>query len=125
MTKKVLLIDDDLDIQEITQIVIRKIARWKGISATTGVEGLQKAKTESPDAILLDISMPDMDGFQVFEQLQADPVTQAIPIILLTAKTSPSDRDRFAEMAIAGVISKPFDPVTLWQQVATFLGWPL
>ncbi|HIK15956.1 MAG TPA: response regulator [Leptolyngbyaceae cyanobacterium M33_DOE_097] len=125
MTKKVLLIDDDLDIQEITQIVIRKIAGWTGISATTGIEGLQKAKTELPDAILLDISMPDMDGFQVFEQLQADPVTRSIPVILLTAKTSHSDRDRFAEMAIAGVISKPFDPVTLWQQVATFLGWPL
>lgn len=123
MTKKILLIDDDQDIQDITQVVMRKMAGWETISAITGAEGLHKAATEAPDAILLDISMPDMDGFQVFEQLQSTSITQTIPVVLLTAKTLPSDRRRFAEMGVAGVISKPFDPAIVWQQVANFLQW--
>lgn len=123
MTKRILLIDDDQAIQDFTQVAIRKIAGWEAITATSGVEGITQAKAESPDAILLDISMPDMDGFQVFEQLQSDPLTRLIPVILLTAKALPSDRRRFAAMGVTGVITKPFDPVSVWQQVAKFLGW--
>lgn len=123
MTKKILLIDDDQDIQDVTQVAIRKTAAWQAIVATTGQDGMNKARTEIPDAILLDISMPDMDGFQVFEQLQADPLTQAIPVVLLTAKTLPSDRRRFAAMGVAGIITKPFDPATLSRQVSECLGW--
>lgn len=123
MTKRILLIDDDQAIQDFTQVAIRKLAGWETIGATRGTEGINRAKTEEPDAILLDISMPEMDGFQVFEQLQADPLTRSIPVILLTAKALPSDRRRFAEMGVAGVITKPFDPVMIWQQVAKFLDW--
>jgi CheY-like chemotaxis protein len=123
MTRRILLIDDDQAIQDFTRVAIRKIAGWEAITATSGIGGIIQAKTEAPDAILLDISMPDMDGFQVFEQLQSDLLTRSIPVILLTAKALPSDRRRFAEMGVAGVITKPFDPVTVWQQVAKFLGW--
>jgi CheY-like chemotaxis protein len=123
MTKKILLIDDDSAIQDFTQVAIRLIAKWEVVSALTGAEGVDKAKTEHPDAILLDISMPDMDGYQVFKHLQTAPETQTIPVVLLTAKTLPSDRRRFAEMGVAGVITKPFDPVKVWSQVAHFLGW--
>lgn len=123
MTKKILLIDDDPSIQDFTQVAIRKFTKWQSIGVVTGMEGIDQARTEAPDAILLDISMPDMDGFQVFEQLRSDPLTRSIPVILLTAKALPSDRRRFSEMGIAGVITKPFDPVTVWPQVAKFLGW--
>ena len=122
MTRKVLLIDDDLDIQDITQVVIRTLTDWTAIVATLGVEGLEKARLEMPDIILLDITMPDIDGFQVFEQLRSDSVTQAIPVIVLTAKVLPSDRRRFAEMGVVGVITKPFHPATLCQQIAQLLG---
>ena len=123
MTKKILLIDDDSSIQDITQVAIRKIAKWDVVSALSGAEGVDKAKTEHPDAILLDISMPEMNGYQVFEQLQTAPETRSIPVVLLTAKALPSDRRRFAAMGVAGVITKPFDPVNVWAQVATALGW--
>jgi CheY-like chemotaxis protein len=123
MTKKILLIDDDSAIQDFTQVAIRKFAKWDVVSALTGTEGVDKAKIEHPDAILLDISMPDMNGYQVFEQLQTDPKTQSIPVVLLTAKCLPSDRRRFAELGVAGIITKPFDPVKVWSQVASFLGW--
>lgn len=67
--------------------------------------------------------MPDMDGFQVYDRLRSDVTTQSIPVILLTAKVLPSDRQRFAKMGVAGVITKPFDPMTVWNQVNAILGW--
>ncbi|WP_088889606.1 response regulator [Leptolyngbya ohadii] len=123
MTQKILLIDDDQAIQAFIQVAIRKITGWETMTADSGIEGISQARTNAPDAILLDISMPDMDGFQVFEQLQSDPLTRSIPVILLRAKILPNDHRRFAEMGIAGVITKPFDPIGVWQQVAKVLGW--
>jgi CheY-like chemotaxis protein len=123
MSKRVLIVDDEQDIREVVQISLEEFAGWTTNTAQSGQEGLLKAKDELWDAILLDVSMPDMDGFDVFEQLQADPATRSIPVVLLTAKVLPSDRRRFAEMGIAGVIMKPFDPVTVWQQLAEILGW--
>src|SRR4028119_2316144 len=64
-----------------------------------------------------------MDGFAVYEILQSDPITRSIPIILLTAKVLPSDRAKFAQMAVAGVIAKPIQPITLTEEVAEILGW--
>lgn len=91
--------------------------------AESGSEGLLKAKAEPFDAILLDISMPEMDGFECFEHLQADLQTQMIPVVLLTAKALPSDRRRFAAMGVAGVIIQPFNSRQVWKQVAEILGW--
>jgi CheY-like chemotaxis protein len=84
---------------------------------------LQILQQERVSAILLDVSMPGMDGFAVYERLQADPNTQAIPVILLTAKVLPSDRAKFAQMGVVGVISKPIEPLTLTAEVAEILGW--
>jgi CheY-like chemotaxis protein len=123
MTKRVLLIDDDQDIRDVVQLALQKFAKWQIVVAASGLEGLDCAKTQAFDAILLDVSMPGMDGFSVFEHLQADPNTQAIPVVLLTAKVLPSDRRRFAEMGVSGVISKPFNPVTVGNQMAQLLNW--
>ncbi|MDX2232725.1 MAG: response regulator [Leptolyngbyaceae cyanobacterium bins.349] len=124
MTKRVLLIDDDPDIRAVARIALEKFALWQVITAASGAEGLAQAQqAESLDGILLDVSMPDMDGFSVFERLQANPMTQAIPVVLLTAKVLPSDRRRFAELGVAGVVTKPFNPVTLGNQIATLLEW--
>ena len=78
---------------------------------------------EQPSAILLDVSMPGMDGFAVCEILQSDPITRSIPVILLTAKVLPSDRAKFAQMAVAGVITKPIQPITLTEEVPEILAW--
>ncbi|MFQ4141590.1 response regulator [Chlorogloeopsis sp. ULAP02] len=123
MSKRILVVDDEKDIRRVVQISLEKIAGWQAIMAESGQEGLLKVKTESLDAILLDVSMPDMDGFQFFEQLQADTATKLIPVVLLTAKVLPSDRQRFEQMGVAGVITKPFDPMTVWSRVAEILGW--
>lgn len=123
MTKRILVVDDDQDIRDVAQLALRKFARWEVAAAASGQEGLNLAKADPPDAILLDVSMPDMDGISVFEQLQSDPVTHSIPVVLLTAKVLPSDRQRFAALGVSGVITKPFDPVTLSTQVTKLLGW--
>lgn len=123
MTKKLLIIDDEERIRELVQACLEDLGGWDTVTAASGIEGLAIAQTQPVDAILLDVSMPNMDGFAVYEQLQANFVTQSIPVILLTAKVLPSDRAHFAQMGIAGVITKPFEPVTISQEVADILGW--
>ncbi|BAZ65617.1 MAG: response regulator [Pelatocladus maniniholoensis HA4357-MV3] len=124
MNKRILVVDDEKDIRRVVQISLENFAGWKAVLAESGEEGLLKVKTNKPiDAILLDVSMPEMDGFQVFDCLRSNVATQSIPVILLTAKVLPSDRQRFAKMGVAGVITKPFDPMSVWKQVAEILGW--
>lgn len=123
MSKHLLVIDDEQDIRDVVQVSLEEFAGWQVETADSGQEGLQKVKTGKWDAILLDVSMPDMDGFSVFEQLQANSATRTIPVVLLTAKVLPSDRRRFTEMGVTGVITKPFNPVTVWNQVAEILNW--
>ncbi|BAY94864.1 MULTISPECIES: response regulator [unclassified Tolypothrix] len=123
MTKQVLIVDDDEHLRELVQACLEDLGGWKTMTAPSGKEALKIAQTAPIDAILLDVSMPDMDGFAVFEKLQENMVSQSIPVILLTARVLPRDRDRFALMGIAGVISKPFEPITISQQVADILGW--
>ncbi len=122
-TKCILLIDDEKDLSAVIQTCLRKLGGWKVLMAQSGHEGLQKAGTEQPDAILLDVMMPDMDGFTVLSNLQGNPATQNIPVILLTAKVQPADHHQYALLGIAGVITKPFDPLKISHQVAEKLGW--
>lgn len=123
VTKRILVIDDEERIRELVQACLEDLGGWEAITAASGEEGLLKAKAQSLDAILLDVSMPDMDGFVFFEKLQENPATQSNPVILLTAKVLPDDRARFEKMGVAGVITKPFNPVTICEQVAEILGW--
>jgi DNA-binding response OmpR family regulator len=123
MAKHILIVDDEQDIRAIVRISLEKFAGWRTILAATAQEALEKARSQLPDAILLDITMPDTDGFQVWDKLQSDPLTKSIPVILLTAKTSSLDKKRFSDMGVAGVITKPFNPIIIWKQVREILAW--
>lgn len=123
MTKRVLIVDDEEDICQVVQASLEEFGGWQTMLAYSGEDGLEVARTKHPDAILLDVSMPDMDGLQMFERLQSDPVTQGIPVILLTSKVLARDRKQFADLNIAGLITKPFNPLVIWQQVANLLQW--
>lgn len=124
-TKRVLIIDDEDDIREVAQASLEMMGGWEVITASSSSEGLAKAETEQPDAVLLDVMLPDMDGPTTFQKLQANPITRQIPVILLTAKVQAADQRRFADLGVMAVLSKPFDPVTLADQVAEVLGWSL
>lgn len=121
--KQILVIDDEDDIREVAQVSLEMIGNWAVLTARSGQEGLTKAEAEQPDAILLDVMMPDLDGPTTFQHLQKTPVICHIPVILMTAKVQASDQRRFANLGVKGVIAKPFDPLTLADQVATTLGW--
>lgn len=123
MAKRILIIDDEDDIREVAQLTLEAVGGFEVLTAESGKEGIIKAETERPDAILLDVMMPEMDGITTFKQLQANSLTSNIPVILLTAKVQASDQRRFAELGITGMVPKPFDPMTLTDQVAEVLGW--
>lgn len=123
MTKHILVVDDEDSLRDLACTCLEDLGGWNAIAAASGQEALLKAETIPLDAILLDVSMPEIDGFQCYEKLKANPTAQTIPVILLTAKVLPDDRTRFAQMEIAGVITKPFDPTLICDQVAELLGW--
>ena len=116
-----LIIDDDADIRDIAAIALEKIARWGTNCAESGKRGLEIAQTGDFEVILLDISMPEMDGLEVFSYLQADPRTAQIPVILLTAKVLPREQKHWLESGVTGIILKPFNPVSLGEQIASIL----
>lgn len=122
-TKRVLVIDDEADIRAIIQGCLEDIAEWEVLTAASGEEGIRLAITEQFDGILLDVSMPGMGGLEVFQKLQEDSRTHRIPVALLTAKALVEDQEIFATLTIAGVIVKPFDPMTLVEQVTEVFGW--
>jgi CheY-like chemotaxis protein len=124
-TKQILVVDNEQYIQEVAKICLETVAGWKVETASSGEEGIIKAGTYQPDAILLDVMMPEMDGIATFEKLQANPLTKAIPVILLTAKIQASDRRRYNQMGIISAIAKPFNPLELATELAIALGWSL
>ncbi|MGB6298531.1 MAG: response regulator [Rivularia sp. (in: cyanobacteria)] len=119
--KKILIIDDDEDILEVAQLTFEAVSSWQVFTAISGNEGIIIAQAEQPDAILLDVMMPKMDGIATLDGLQSNPNTQKIPVILLTAKVQYTDKQKFATLKIAGTIAKPFDPMQLTFQVEEIL----
>ena len=123
MSRRVLLVDDDDLIREVTQVALEVVGGWQVVTASGGAEGITRAKEEQPDAILMDVMMPGMDGPTAFGHLQDDPHTREIPVILLTAKAQSRDRQNWQHLDLAGVITKPFDPMQLPSTVRRMLGW--
>lgn len=121
--KRVLVIDDEQGIRDIVYMTFIAIAHWKPILAASGSEGLAKAIAEQPDAILLDVMMPGMDGLTTFQHLQAHPRTQSIPVILLTAKVQMIKQQQFMATGVTGIITKPFKAPNLIAQMCQILDW--
>jgi CheY-like chemotaxis protein len=121
--RRVLVIDDEPDIREVVQVALELTEGWEVRTAGSGGEGLALAAADPPDAILLDVMMPDLDGPATVQALRAEPATQTVPVVLLTAMLQGDDRRAFATLPVAGVVDKPFDPMGLGSQVAGLLGW--
>lgn len=119
----VLVVDDDENIRELTQLALESVDGWNVVTADGGVAALEMCRTHRPDAVLLDMMMPDMDGLTTFEHLQADEKTRDIPVILFTAKGSVGERQPWESYAIRGMIAKPYNPMTLGEQVSEILHW--
>ncbi|MEA5467843.1 response regulator [Spirulina sp. 06S082] len=121
--RRILIVDDEADIRAVAQLSLEINTEWEVLTASSGAEGLKVALDERPDAILLDVMMPDLDGPTTWTKLQENPITQAIPVIFLTAKVQAAEQRRYAQLGVKAVLTKPFDPVQLGDRVIEALGW--
>ena len=106
--KKILIVEDN----EKNMKLARDLLHAKGYAtheATTGVDGVRLAKEHTPDLVLMDIQLPDINGIEAFERLRADPRTAAIPIVAFTASVTPTDRTRVMQAGFDGFLSKPIN----------------
>lgn len=122
MNRKILVVDDEEAIQIILKASLEFTAGWTVLLAPSGEKGLSLAQSEQPDAILLDVMMPGIDGISLFHQLQAQPLTREIPAIFLTAQAREIERKALEKLG-AGVILKPFEPEAIAHQIRTLLNW--
>jgi CheY-like chemotaxis protein len=123
VARKILIVDDEADIREVAALSLETVAGWEVIVASSGAQGVARAVEHRPDAILLDVMMPGMDGPSTFRELRKNPATASIPVLLLTAKVQGADQRRFADLGVEAVLFKPFDPLTLSSQISSALGW--
>jgi CheY-like chemotaxis protein len=121
--RRVLIIDDEDDIREVAALSLEATAGWEILTASSGAEGISIAAAQKPDAILMDVMMPGVDGPTTFKSMQENPSINKIPVLLLTAKVQGVDQRRFAGLGLAGILFKPFDPLTLAEQISEALGW--
>ena len=90
--KRILIIDDEESIQKVVSLSLKMEANWESLTASSGIEGIAQAETHQPDAILLDVMMPEMDGIETFSALANNPKTSAIHVFFLTAKTQSAEK---------------------------------
>ena len=122
-SKRILLIEDEDDIREVAALSLEATAGWEVLSASSGNEGIATAAREHPDAILLDVMMPDLDGPATLQKLHSVPETLNIPVIFMTAKVQTAEKKKLAELGARGLIAKPFDPMLLAEEISRILGW--
>lgn len=118
MQKRILIIEGEESVRTSAQAALER-GGYEVITAARARQGVHLAERQQPDAILVDVVMPDIDGPRTVRELRANPSTRDIPVIFLSA----DDGQVFDNVDLLGVISKPFDPETLHAQVQALLGW--
>jgi two-component system cell cycle response regulator DivK len=117
----VLLVEDNEDNRTIYSTMLRHLG-YQVIEAVDGVQAIALARSEHPDVILMDISIPGIDGWEATRILRGDPSTQAIPIIALTAHALSDDRERAAEVGFSSYLAKPIEPNAVVAEVRRLIG---
>ena len=125
MAKKILLVDDDSDFVEAVTLILRP-KKFEVVAAYNGKEGIEKVKSERPDLVVLDVMMPEKDGYSVCKELKSDPRWSHIPILLLTAVVSHVPTTRFTqqmgmETEADDYIDKPVEPEVLVKRIEALL----
>ncbi len=119
MPHKILLIDDDPDLLPSMVVLLTELTDFTVVSARNGLEGLEKAISEQPDCLVVDVRMPELNGYQLVQVLRGDPATNHLPIIMLTALVQ--DRDQFIGLAVGAdrYLTKPVDAMDLIDAINT------
>jgi two-component system OmpR family response regulator len=124
MTVRVVYVDDEADIREVAALSLGLDPELEVRTCASGADLITIAATWHPDIILLDVMMPGMDGPSTLAGLRRNPALAAIPVVFITARTQSREVERFTAMGAAGVITKPFDPMTLASTAKGFLNKP-
>lgn len=114
--KTILLVEDNEDNRIIYATALR-FAGYEVVEAVTGTEGVQRARTSKPDLVLMDISVPELDGWEATAVLKADPTTRHIPVIAVTAHALPGDEERSLAAGCDGYLAKPIPPARLLAEI--------
>jgi two-component system, cell cycle response regulator DivK len=122
--KRVLLVEDNADNRFIYSAMLRH-AGYDVVLATNGHEGLELGRTNAPDLVLMDISLPGLDGLEVTRRLKAESATRHIPIVALTAHALPADRVRALEAGCDAYLAKPIAPPAVLAEVRRLIGPPV
>ncbi len=115
--EKILLVEDDPDIQSVGRLSLEAVGGFTVEVCSSGKEALQVAPNYLPDLILLDVMMPGMDGLTTYAALRENPALRATPVIFMTAKVQSHEVAHYQELGALGVISKPFDPMSLADEI--------
>jgi CheY-like chemotaxis protein len=121
--RRILVVDDDDATRQAASQSLRLMAGWDVVEAYCGAQAIESAIRLQPDAILLDVMMPAMDGPAMLAKLRSARTTSHIPIVLLTAKVQAVNTGSLSHLPVAGILLKPFDPLRLAIQMADALGW--
>lgn len=118
---KILIIDDEEDVRRIASLSLIHVGKFTVVEASNGEEGIVRAQTELPDAILLDTMMPVLDGPATLAALREDSRTRDIPVVFVTARAMPAEVARLLALGVKGVITKPFNAMTLSRDLEVLL----
>lgn len=111
--KQILLVDDDQNIRTLAQMGLEGLTDWKVELAASGAEAISKATSLQPDLIILDVMMPGMDGPTTLGEIRKIEALDGVPVIFMTAKAQTHEVEMFQKLGAKGIITKPFDPMTL------------
>jgi CheY-like chemotaxis protein len=123
--KHIACIDDDEDILRVAELTLELMGGFKVTTFSSGPAALAGLAAAAPDLVLLDVMMPKMDGLATFDAMSKRADLKDLPVVFLTAKIQPSERNQYEAMGAAGVLAKPFDPATLADEIKRIWeGWP-
>lgn len=114
---KVLYVEDDADIRAIAELALQDVGGFSARLCSSGAEAVEAAPDFQPDLILLDVMMPEMDGPETLKALRKIEATQTTPVIFMTARIQRTEIDEYLSLGALGVIPKPFDPMTLADEI--------
>ncbi|MDR9499515.1 MAG: response regulator [Hydrogenovibrio sp.] len=115
--QRILYVEDEADIREVAMVALEGVGGYTVKPCSSGDEALREAEAFSPELILLDVMMPEMDGPSTLKALRELPSLSDVPVVFMTAKVQPAEIEYFKSLGACEVIPKPFDPMTLAEQV--------